>query len=86
MFTNSLGDLDSILGQIILKTQKMVLDTSLLNIYHNKVLIKSEWNKPGKEETPSPTLWCCSYCDGKSTKIPKRDFIFARVKTGQVGT
>ena len=25
-------------------------------------------------------------CDGKSTKIPKRDFIFARVKTGQVGT
>ena len=26
------------------------------------------------------------YCDGKSTKIPKRDFIFARVKTGRVGT
>ncbi len=26
------------------------------------------------------------YCDGKLTKIPKRDFIFARVKTGQVGT
>ena len=25
-------------------------------------------------------------CDGKSTKIPKRDFIFARVKMGQVGT
>ena len=25
-------------------------------------------------------------CDGKLTKIPKRDFIFARVKTGQVGT
>ena len=24
--------------------------------------------------------------DGKLTKIPKRDFIFARVKTGQVGT
>ena len=28
----------------------------------------------------------CSYCDVKLTKIPKRDFIFARVKTGQVGT
>ena len=27
-----------------------------------------------------------SLCDGKLTKIPKRDFIFARVKTGQVGT
>ena len=25
-------------------------------------------------------------CDGKMTKIPKRDFIFASVKTGQVGT
>ena len=28
----------------------------------------------------------CVFCDGKLTKIPKRDFIFARVKTGQVGT
>ena len=28
----------------------------------------------------------CLYCDAKLTKIPKRDFIFARVKTGQVGT
>ena len=27
-----------------------------------------------------------TYCDGKFFKIPKRDFIFARVKTGQVGT
>ena len=26
------------------------------------------------------------HCDGKLTKIPKWDFIFARVKTGQVGT
>ena len=26
------------------------------------------------------------FCDGKFFKIPKRDFIFARVKTGQVGT
>ena len=25
------------------------------------------------------------HCDAKLTKIPKRDFIFARVKTGQVG-
>ena len=29
---------------------------------------------------------CELICDGKLTKIPKRDFIFARVKTGQVGT
>ena len=26
------------------------------------------------------------YCDDKFFKIPKRDFIFARVKTGRVGT
>ena len=26
------------------------------------------------------------YCDGKFTKLPKLDFIFARVKTGQTGT
>ena len=26
------------------------------------------------------------YGDGKFTKIPKQDFIFARVKTGQTGT
>ena len=26
------------------------------------------------------------YCDGKFFKIPKRDFIFAHVKTGQAGT
>ena len=48
------------------------------------------------------SICCCSYsfereiikigqssdemCDGKLSKIPKRDFIFARVKTGQVGT
>ena len=25
-------------------------------------------------------------CDAKLTKIPKHDFIFARVKTGRVGT
>ena len=32
--------------------------------------------------------WRCqiALCDGKLTKIPKRNFIFTRVKTGQVGT
>ena len=36
--------------------------------------------------SPFTKNWNRMYCDGKSTKIPKRDFIFARVKTGQVGT
>ena len=31
-------------------------------------------------------MYIYTYCDGKFFKIPKLDFIFARVKTGQVGT
>ena len=31
-------------------------------------------------------IYVFSIVTGKLTKIPKRDFIFARVKTGQVGT
>ena len=42
LFANSLGDQGSILGQVIQKTQKMVLDTSLLNTQHYKVRIKSK--------------------------------------------
>ena len=42
VFANSLGDLGSILGQVIPKTQKMVLDASLLNTQHYKVQIKGK--------------------------------------------
>ena len=42
VFTNGLGDWGSIPGQAILKTQKMVLDTSLLNTQHYKVWIKGK--------------------------------------------
>ena len=41
---NGLGDRDSITGRVIPKTQKMLLDTSLLSTQHYKVRIK------GKEE------------------------------------
>ena len=34
----------------------------------------------------NPLITPAMYCDGKLTKIPKRDLIFALVKTGQVGT
>ena len=34
VFTNGLGDWGSILGQVIPKTQKMVLDAALLNTQH----------------------------------------------------
>ena len=39
---NGLGDWGSILGQVIPKTLKMVLDTSLLNFQHYKVCIKGK--------------------------------------------
>ena len=40
MFANGLGDLGSILGSVIPKTLKMVLDTSLLNTQQYKVRVK----------------------------------------------
>ena len=42
IFINGLGDLGSIPGQVIPKTQKMVLDASLLNTQHYKVQIKGK--------------------------------------------
>ena len=42
MFISGPGDWVSIPDQVIPKTQKMVLDTSLLNTQHYKVQIKGE--------------------------------------------
>ena len=42
VFTNDLGDLSSIPGRVIPKTQKVVLDASLLNTQHYKVRIKGK--------------------------------------------
>ena len=42
VFANGLEDLGSILGQVIPKTQKMALDTTLLNTQHFKVSIKGK--------------------------------------------
>ena len=42
VFANSPGDLGSIPGQVIPKTQKMVLYASLLNTQHYKVWIKGK--------------------------------------------
>ena len=42
VLANGQEDLDSILGQVIPKTQKMVLDASLLNTQHYKVQIKGK--------------------------------------------
>ena len=42
VFANGLGDLGSILGRVIPKTFKMVLDTALLNTQQYKVRIKGK--------------------------------------------
>ena len=42
VFVNSTGDRGSIPGRFIAKTQKMVLNTALLNTQHYKVRIKGK--------------------------------------------
>ena len=42
VFTSSLGDQGSILGRVIQKTQKMLLNASLLDTQHYKVRIKGK--------------------------------------------
>ena len=64
MFANGPGDLGSIPGRVIPKTQKMVLDASLLGTQHYKVRIKGKVEQSRKGVAPSPTHWCSSYRKG----------------------
>ena len=64
VFANGLGDLGSIPGRVIPKTQKMVLDASLLSTQHYKVRIKGKVEQSRKGVAPSPTHWCNSYRKG----------------------
>ena len=50
VFANGPGDRDSIPGWVMPKTQKVVLDASLINTQHYKVQIKSKWSYTGKGE------------------------------------
>ena len=56
VFANDQVDMGSIAGQVIPKTQKLVLDASLLNIQHYKVRIKGKWSTPGKGVLLSPAF------------------------------
>ena len=53
VFTNGPGDLGSIPGRVIPKTQKMVLDASLLNTQHYKVRIKGKVEPSREGVAPS---------------------------------
>ena len=54
VFANSLGDLGSIPGQVIPKTQKMVLDATLLNTQHYKVRIKGKVEQSRERSSALP--------------------------------
>ena len=64
VFANGPGDLGSIPGRVIPKTQKMVLDASLLNTQHYKVRIKGKVEQSREGIAPSPTPSCSSYRKG----------------------
>ena len=56
VFANGPGDLGSISGQVLPKTQKMVLDASLLNTHHYKVQIKGSEQSRERSSTLLYTL------------------------------
>ena len=56
VFANSPGDLGSIPGHVILKTLKMVLDTSLLNTQQYKVRIKDEVEQSKERSSALPYI------------------------------
>ena len=62
VFTNNPGNLGSIPGPVIPKTQKMVLYATLLYTQHYKERVK--WSNPGKGVASSSTPWCSSYRKG----------------------
>ena len=54
VFANGPGDLGSILGQVIPKTKKMVLDASLLNTQHYKVWTKGKVKQSRERSSTLP--------------------------------
>ena len=61
VFASGPEDRSSIPDRVILKTQKMVLDTALLNSQHYKIRIKGKVEQSMNGVVPSPTPWCGSY-------------------------
>ena len=54
VFANRPGDLGSIPGRVIPKTQKMLLDASLLNTQHYKVRIKGKVEQSRERSSALP--------------------------------
>ena len=59
VFGNGPENQDSILGQVIPKTQKMVIDVALLKTLSIiKYRTRVKWSNPGKGVATSPTSQC----------------------------
>ena len=71
VFANGPGDLGSIPGRVIPKTQKMVLDASLLNTQHYKVRIKGKVEQSREGVAPSPTPWCSKLSKREPSGYPR---------------
>ena len=54
VFANGVGDWGSVPDRVIPKTQKMVLDSALLNTQHIKVRIKGKVEKSREESIALP--------------------------------
>ena len=54
VFANGLGDLGSIPSWVMPKTQKLVLEASLLNYHHYKVGIKGKVEQSGERSNALP--------------------------------
>ena len=54
MFANGLGELGSVPGRVILKTLKMVFDTTLLNTRQYKVRIKGKVEQSKERSSDLP--------------------------------
>ena len=56
VFTNGLGDQGSIPGRVIPKTQKMILDATLLDTQHYKVKHKVEQSRERSNALPNTSV------------------------------
>ena len=57
VFANGPGDRGSIPGRVIPKTQKMVLDATLLNTQYYKVRIKGKVKQSREWRSALPNTW-----------------------------
>ena len=61
VFANGLGDLGSIPGRVIPKTQKWYLMAPCLTLSNIRYGSRVKWSNSGKGVAPSRTSWCSSY-------------------------